>query len=177
MHTTAKVPQKAAAQKTTKQSFIKKEVTPLPMPVGTSSSRGKMTEVPQFMETMWSSSFLPTIYDSLGHLTKPFTDFFKGIVIVSKLQEAINLVWPGMDYSIQWLDLACTKVNDSCCFNKFLIGSNSTLQAMDHLNEKCAWFGSEAFRLVDCFFQGEDYVNNPSNMHNGPHMVTALLYT
>lgn len=116
-HTTAKVPQKAVAQKTTKQHSVKKEVTPLPMPVGTFSSREKMTEVPRFMEAMWSSSFLPTIYDSLGRSTKPFADFSKGAVVVSKLQEAINLTWPGTDYSIQWSDLACTKVNDSCCFN------------------------------------------------------------
>ena len=84
-HTTANVPQKAATQKTMKQPSVKKEVTPLPMPVGISSSREKMTEVPQFMETMWSSSFLPTIYDSLGHLTKPFAGFSKGIIVVSKL--------------------------------------------------------------------------------------------
>lgn len=92
MHTTAKVPWKAATQKTMKQPSVKKEVTLLPMPVRTSSGREKMTEVPQFVETMWSSSFLPTIYDSLGCSTKPFTDFSKGIIVVSKLQEVINLI-------------------------------------------------------------------------------------
>lgn len=47
---------------------------------------------------------------------------------------------------------------------EFLIGSNLTLQATDRLNEKRAWFGSEAFRLVDRFFQEKDYVNNPSKI-------------
>ena len=35
------------------------------------------------------------------------------------------------------------------------------MQAVDHLNEKRGWFGSEAFKLVDHFFQGSDYLNNP----------------
>lgn len=47
---------------------------------------------------------------------------------------------------------------------EFLIGSNSTSQATDRLNEKQAWFGSEAFRLVDNFFQEKDHINNPSKI-------------
>ena len=34
------------------------------------------------------------------------------------------------------------------------------LQAVDHLNEKWTWFGSKALKVVNRFFQGQDYVNN-----------------
>lgn len=95
-----------------KPPSIKREETPLAAPVGVSRSREKMTEVPRFMEAAWSSAFLPTIYDSLGRSKRPFADFSKGLLVVSKLQEAIDLVWPGTDYTIQWSDYACTKVND-----------------------------------------------------------------
>lgn len=34
-------------------------------------------------------------------------------------------------------------------------------KAVDRLNEKRTWFGTEALKLVDRFFEGSDYVNNP----------------
>lgn len=110
-------------EKATKPRSIKKE-TPgvegrskveVTVAVNSSDGRSKMIEVPRFMLAAWSSSFLPTIYDSLGRSKKPFAHFSKGPDIVTKLQEAIDLVWPGTDYDIQWSDLACSKVSNFIC--------------------------------------------------------------
>ena len=107
-------------EKATKPCSIKKE-TPgiegwskvkVTVAVNSLDGRSKMIEVPCFMLATWSSSFLPTIYDSLGWLKKPFAHFSKGPNIVTKLQEAIDLVWPVTDYDIQWSDLACSKVSN-----------------------------------------------------------------
>lgn len=70
-----------------------------------------MTEVPRFMEAAWSTTFLPTLYDSLGRSTQPFADFAKGQKVEAKLQEAIDFVWPGTDFKIQWSDTPCSKVS------------------------------------------------------------------
>ena len=51
------------------------------------------------------------LYDSLGRSTQPFANFSKGQKVVTKLQEAIDLVWPGTDFQIQWLDVLCSKVS------------------------------------------------------------------
>ena len=79
--------------------------------VSSSDGRSKMLEIPHFMTATWSFSFLPMLYDSLGQLKKPFAHFLKGLDIVGKLQDAIDMVWPGTDYDIQWSDLACSKVS------------------------------------------------------------------
>lgn len=76
-----------------------------------SSARVKVTKLPHFMQAAWSTAFLPTLYDSLGHSSQPFADFTKGPKVVSKLQEAIDLIWPGTDFQIQWPDVPCTKVS------------------------------------------------------------------
>ena len=82
-----------------------------PMVSRDSSARAKVTEVPHFMQATWSTTFLPTLYDSLGCLSQPFADFAKGLKVVSKLQEAIDLIWPGTDFQIQWSDVPYAKVN------------------------------------------------------------------
>ena len=43
----------------------------------------------------------------------------------------------------------------------------------DHLNEKQAWFGSKAFRIIDRFFQEKDYVNNPSKISQYAQWATC----
>ena len=76
-----------------------------------SSARAKVTEVPHSMQAAWSTAFLPTLYNSLGHLSQPFADFAKGLTVVGKLQEAIDLIWPGTGFQIQWSDVLCAKVS------------------------------------------------------------------
>ena len=61
-----------------------------------------------------------TLYDSLGCSKRPFAHFSKGLDVISKLQEAINTVWPGADYAIQWSDLACLKVSEFIWFCNYL---------------------------------------------------------
>ena len=88
----------------------KKEATQ-PTASSDSNARPKVTEVPVFMRAAWSTVLLPTLYDSLGRSTQPFADFSKGQKVVAKLQEAIDLVWPGTDFQIQWSDVPCSKVS------------------------------------------------------------------
>ena len=76
-----------------------------------SSARAKVTKVPHFMQAAWSTASLPTLYDSLGRSSQPFADFAKGLKVISKLQEAIDLIWPGTDFQIQWSDVPCAKVS------------------------------------------------------------------
>ena len=76
-----------------------------------SSARAKVTKLPHFMQAAWSTTFLPTLYDSLGCLSQPFADFAKGLKVVGKLQEAIDLIWPCTNFQIQWSDVPCTKVS------------------------------------------------------------------
>ena len=45
-------------------------------------------------------------------------------------------------------------------------------QAVDHLNEKWAWFGAEAFRIVIKFFEQKEFVNNPATIAKYVKWVT-----
>ena len=74
-----------------KPPIVKKDVTQ-PAVLNGSSVRPKLTEVPHFMEAAWSTVFLPTMYNGLGHSTKAFADFSKGQQVEAKLQELIDLV-------------------------------------------------------------------------------------
>jgi hypothetical protein len=69
------------------------------------------TDIPQFMRSGWSSSFLPTLYDCLGNSEKPFNHFCKGPEIIAKIQAAIEAVWPGTDYCVTWSNDTCLKVS------------------------------------------------------------------
>ena len=100
-----------ATQKATKLRSIKEDVVVVTGAVSSSDGRLKMLEILCFMTAAWSSSFLLTLYDSLGQSKKPFAHFSKGLDIVGKLQDAIDMVWPGTDYNIKWSDLACPKVS------------------------------------------------------------------
>lgn len=80
--------------------------------VGSSwSSSSTKSVMPSFMSAAWAKSFLPTLYDSLGRSEKPFSHFSKGPEIVGAIQGAIDLVWVGTDYRVQWGDEVCSKVS------------------------------------------------------------------
>lgn len=81
-----------------------------------STGRLEMTDIPQFA---WSNIFLPTLYDILGQSKHLFAHFSKGLKVVNNIQEALDLVWPGTDYKIQWSDVACKKV---CTYCSVVIG-------------------------------------------------------
>jgi hypothetical protein len=69
------------------------------------------TDIPQFMQSGWSSSFLPTLYDCLGSSEKLFDHFCKGPEIIAKIQAAIEAVWLGTDYCVAWSNDSCLKVS------------------------------------------------------------------
>lgn len=95
---------------------IKKEPiqqTPaIPAPIGGSTmNQSRATGIPTFMGAAWTNAFLPTLYDIFGRSGHPFAHFSKGLEVTKNIQEAIDLVWPGSDYKVQWSDTACSKVS------------------------------------------------------------------
>jgi hypothetical protein len=121
------------------------------------------SKLPDFMRAGWVSALLPTLYDSLGRSQKPFEHYCKGPEVIKKLQAAVNVVWPGTDYKMKWTDDACLKVN-TCILQLYLIvlkGLMPPLQAVDRLNEKRSWFGSNALETIDKFFNGAEFINKP----------------
>ena len=97
------------------KTSIKKEPiqqTPaIPALVGGSLNRLRATDIPVFMGAMWSNAFLPTLYNIFGRSRHPFAHFSKGLEVVQNIQDAIDLVWPGTNYKVQWSDAACSKVS------------------------------------------------------------------
>ena len=73
------------------------------------------SDIPQLMQSGWSSSFLPTLYDSLGNSEKPFDHFCKGPEIIAKIQAAIEAVWAGTGYRVTWSNDVCLKVSCYYC--------------------------------------------------------------
>lgn len=90
---------------------VKEEPHALAVPSGSWSTSSARSIVPSFMNAAWAKTFLPTLYDSLGRSEKPFSHFSKGPEIVIAIQEAIDLVWVGTDYQVQWTDEVCLKVS------------------------------------------------------------------
>jgi hypothetical protein len=80
----------------------------------TSNSSTNSRQLPDFMVSAWTTTFLPTIYQSLGCSEKPFSHYCKGPEIIGKLQVAVDMVWPGTDYQVTWGDHPSLKVSLAC---------------------------------------------------------------
>ena|ERR1019366_4207729 len=81
--------------------------------LGSSDNHGRSTKadsIPGFPRAWWTTSFLPTLYDSLCCSEKPFQDFQKGEHTMKRLQGIVDLVYPDSEYCVKWGDEFCQTV-------------------------------------------------------------------
>ncbi|KIM80299.1 hypothetical protein PILCRDRAFT_49899, partial [Piloderma croceum F 1598] len=98
--------------------------------------------LPEFARAAWSTSFLPTLYDSLACASKPWDLPGDGSDMVKFIQEILDSVYPGTGYQV--------KLNDRI-FS----------MARDRINEKRTYFGRQSIKIVTAFFATEPYANKP----------------
>jgi hypothetical protein len=103
-------PTSATKESTTK---VKKEA---PVSVGSPDivllSTSDVDGLPEFACAAWSTSFLPTLYNSLGCAPKPWDLPGDGSDMVKFVQEILDTVYPGTGYWVKLNDRIFSMVNE-----------------------------------------------------------------
>ncbi|KAH9959509.1 hypothetical protein BGW80DRAFT_1256435 [Lactifluus volemus] len=114
--------------------------------------------LPKFARSAWVTRFLPTLYAYLGSLNKPWELSEPGSDEVQTIQMLIDIVYPQSGYKVQ--------LNDKI-YN----------MAKNRINDKRAYFGRQAIKVVATHFNSPEFAGNHvaiakyaswATRHNGP---------
>jgi hypothetical protein len=115
--------------------------------------------LPEFAREKWSSHFLPTLYDCLGCSREPFTI---SADVIHPVQAVVNAAYPDSEYTVVANDKIISMVCKHLLICTSADGRRAHVQAKSRLNEKRAFFGREAIKIVTDFFNGNNYANKPN---------------
>ncbi|KIM39261.1 hypothetical protein M413DRAFT_29440 [Hebeloma cylindrosporum] len=130
----------------------------------------RMSDLPEFAEGKWRSTFLPTLYDKFFASDQPFDAFYKGSdQFVALLQAIIEEVYPDVEYKVTATDsihfLAYNRINE----RRSSIGSNAISIVKQHIGtlngEQAAKDWLRWSRRVDgpLFFKTPSPIDSPND--------------
>ncbi|KAF9522124.1 hypothetical protein CPB83DRAFT_864955 [Crepidotus variabilis] len=122
----------------------KNKVLQVPPPApATVAGHNDSTEFPPFIDTIWKTVVLPTLYQRLNSSTSPFLDFAKNSeALLENIEAVLTKVFPGHTY---------TPTRTSYVVK----------QACKRITERRGTIASTAVQIVDQFFDSGEFKNNP----------------
>ncbi|KAH7917934.1 hypothetical protein BV22DRAFT_1025475 [Leucogyrophana mollusca] len=137
---------KATPAKTAKQSASGAEdVKPLKTPIArgdntdiSSASPTDISTLPAFVSPTWASIYLPTLYDFLACSETPWIHFTKDEDYLPHIQCILAVCYPAFDYRVKLGERLATLV------------------------KKRSFIGRQAVAMLEGFFSGPKFANNPT---------------